>query len=110
MSSSTFSSGNGRALCSGNIDLLTDAKGKAALGEYLRVRTLPSPVDTVFVKALQEVLSGLQKVVVRRDDLQTALLRGGAPCTLGELRERFDAYLAELSKGKDAAKIRIVLE
>ena len=94
----------------GNIDLLTDAKGKAALGEFLRVRTLPSPVDTVFVKALQEVLSGLQKVVVRRDDLQAALLRGGAPCTLGELRERFDAHLAELSKGKDAAKIRIVLE
>ncbi len=62
----------------GNVDLLTDAKGKAALRAFLKARTLPTPVDTVFVKALQEVLSGLQKVVVRKDDLHAALLRGGA--------------------------------
>lgn len=94
----------------GNVELLTDAKGKSALRTFLKGRALPAPVDTVFVKALQEVLSGLQKVVLKKDDLHAALLRGGAPCTLPELRERFDAYLAELNKGKDSSKIRIVLE
>ena len=62
------------------------------------------------MKALQEVLSGLQKVTLNKDELLIALLRGGVPCTVGELRNRFDAYLAELNKGKDAAKVRIVVE
>ena len=94
----------------GNVELLTDAKGKAALRAFLKARALPTPVDTVFVKALQEVLSGLQKVVLRKDDLHAALLRGGAPCTLPELRERFDAFLAELNKGKEPTKVRVVVE
>ena len=93
-----------------NIELLTDSKGKATLRAFLKDRALPATIDTVFVKALQEVLSGLQKVVLKKDDLHVALLRGGAPCTVAELRERFEAHLTELNKGKDAAKIRIVLE
>ena len=94
----------------GNVELLTDAKGKTALRAFLKSRALPAPVDTVFMKALQEVLSGLQKVVLKKDDLHAALLRGGVPCTVSELRERFDGHLAELKKGKDSTKIRIVLE
>ena len=94
----------------GNIELLTDSKGKAALHAFLTDRILPTSIETAFVKALQEALSGLQKVTLNKDDLLTALLRGGVPCTVGELRNRFDAYLAELNKGKDAAKVRIVVE
>ncbi|MGE4056967.1 MAG: DUF6079 family protein, partial [Vicinamibacterales bacterium] len=93
-----------------NIELLTDSKGKAALAAFLKERKLPTSIETVFVKALQEVLSGLQKVVLKKDDLHAALLRGGAPCTVSELRERFEAHLAELNKGKDSSKIRIVIE
>lgn len=94
----------------GNIELVTDRKGKAALHAFLKGRALPLSIDNVFVKALQEVLSGLQKIVIKKDDLQAALLRGGLPCTVAELRERFEAHLAELNKGKDSTKIRIVLE
>jgi hypothetical protein len=93
-----------------NIDLLTDKNGKGALRAFLKDRTLPVQVDTVFVKALQEALSGLQKVVLKKDNLHAALLRGGVPCTVAELHERFEAHLAELNKGKDSAKIRIVLD
>lgn len=93
-----------------NIELLTDSKGKAALAAFLKERRLPTSIETVFVKALQDVLSGLQKVVLKKDDLHAALLRGGAPCTVSELRERFEAHLAELNKGKDSSKIRIVIE
>jgi alanine-alpha-ketoisovalerate/valine-pyruvate aminotransferase len=62
------------------------------------------------VAALQEALSGLAKVVVTTDSLRTALLTGGSPATLPELRKRFDDYLVEIAKGKDASKVRIVLE
>ncbi len=94
----------------GNVELLTDSNGKAALRAFLKSRALPTPIDTGFVRALQEVLSGLQKVVLKKEDLHAALLRGGAPCTVAEVRERFEAYLVELNKGKDPAKVRFVVE
>jgi hypothetical protein len=93
-----------------NVELLTDGKGKAALTTFVKERKLPTSIETVFVKALQEVLSGLQKVVLRKDDLYAALLRGGVPCTVSEIHERFQTHLAELNKGKDSAKVRVVIE
>ncbi|MGH7489740.1 MAG: DUF6079 family protein [bacterium] len=35
---------------------------------------------------------------------------GGSPCTLAELRSRFDAYVETLARGKDREKLRVVLE
>ena len=39
-----------------------------------------------------------------------ALTEGGIPCTVGELKERFDAFVADLTKGKDATRVRVVVE
>ena len=59
----------------GNIELLTDGKGKAALDAFLKDRALPdASSSTAFVKALQEVLSGLQKVMLKKDELLTRAL------------------------------------
>jgi hypothetical protein len=38
------------------------------------------------------------------------LLANGSPATVPELKKRFDDYLVEIVKGKDASKVRIVLE
>jgi hypothetical protein len=94
----------------GNLELLSHADGKAALRTFLESRTLPAPVSAAFVKALQEVLSGLEKVDLPSSRLYGALVNGGVPCTVSELRERFDGFVAELTKGKDASKVRLVLE
>lgn len=95
---------------SGNVDLVADAKGKQALTTFLRKKTLPESVDPHFVRALQEVFSGLQRVAVSRDALVTALGKGGAPSTLPDLKERLETFLAEVCRGKDVSKVRIVLE
>ena len=95
---------------SGNIDLVSDAAGKRELQEFLKSKQLPDPVSPAFVKALQEVLSGLQKVSFGSAALQAALSEGGLPCTVGDLRERFDRYVANLTKGKDLSKVRVVIE
>jgi hypothetical protein len=97
-------------LVAGNIDLVASSQGKRTLKQFLEAKELPESLTPTFIKALQEVLSGLQKVVVQRAELEKALLRGGVPCTVNELKERFDAFLVELSRGKDASKIRIVME
>ncbi|MEI8716328.1 DUF6079 family protein [Mesorhizobium sp. ISC11] len=95
---------------SGNIELVSDADGKSELQAFLGSKQLPDPVNPAFVKALQEVLSGLQKVVLGSAEMQAALSDGGLPCTVSDLRERFDRYIANLTKGKDSSKVRIVIE
>ena len=77
---------------------------------FLKSKVLPEDVNHSFVAALQEALSGLAKVTVTTADLKSALLAGGSPATLPELKKRFEEYLIEISKGKDPTKVRIVLE
>jgi Family of unknown function (DUF6079) len=95
---------------SGNIELVSDPIGKRELRSFLKNKTLPDPVGPAFVKALQDVLGGLQPVTFGGADLQTALSEGGLPCTISDLKDRFDRYVANLTKGKDASKVRIVIE
>jgi len=92
-----------------NLTLLKAAARKIVDG-FLKSRALPDDVNHEFVAALQEALSGLAKVIVTTDDLRSALLAGGSPATLPELKKRFEEFLVELSKGKDPQKVRVVLE
>jgi hypothetical protein len=92
-----------------NLSLLKPAARKIVDG-FLKARSVPDDVTHDFVAALQEALSGLTKVVVTTDGLRSALLAGGSPATVPELRKRFDDFLVEISKGKDPQKVRVVLE
>ena len=93
-----------------NIELLSNPDGKKAVKQFIDDRELPKPVGPTLVKALQEVLSGLEKVVLTQGTLHDALISGGLPCTMTELKERFERYLADLTKGKNTSKVRIVVE
>ena len=77
---------------------------------FIASRTLPDNLDHDFIHAVKEVLSGLARVVVTTDDLRGALLSGGSPATLSEMKKRFEEYLDDKAKGKDPGKVRIVLE
>jgi hypothetical protein len=92
-----------------NLALLKSAPRKIVDG-FLAAHSLPDDLSHEFVGALQEALSGLSKVIVTSVELRKALLANGSPATVPELRKRFDDYLAEIVKGKDASKVRIVLE
>ncbi|MGB9825605.1 MAG: DUF6079 family protein, partial [Desulfofundulus sp.] len=92
-----------------NLELLKP-EAKAMVEEFLRQRRLPLNPGPDFIHAVRELLSGLTKVVVRTADLRAALLAGGSPATLTEIKKRFEDYLNELTRDRDPAKIRIVLE
>jgi hypothetical protein len=77
---------------------------------FLKDRELPEDLTQEFIQALQEVLSALIKVEVKTKSLRDALLAGGSPVTPAEMKKRFEAYLDELTKGKEPGKVRIVLE
>jgi succinate dehydrogenase flavin-adding protein (antitoxin of CptAB toxin-antitoxin module) len=92
-----------------NLNLLKPEPRKLVDG-FIKKRTLPDDLDQEFIHALQEVLSGLTKVSVKIADLREALLSEGSPATPAEMRKRFEEYLDGLTKGKEPAKVRIVLE
>ncbi len=93
----------------GNLDLLKPEPRKL-VDAFLKERKLPDELGQDFIHALQEVLSGLVKVAVRPEDLRAALLKGGAPATPEEMKNRFEEYLNGLTKGHEPGKVRIVLE
>ena len=43
-------------------------------------------------------------------DLRAALLSGGSPATLEQMKQQFEKFLDSLIRGKEADKVRIVLE
>jgi len=93
----------------GNLDLLKP-EPKNLVNGFIKKRALPAEINQDFIHALQEVLSGLEKVSVKTADMRAALLAGGSPATPAEMKKRFDEYLDELTKGKEPGKVRIVLE
>ncbi len=92
-----------------NLDLLKP-EAKKMIDNFLKQRKLPEALTPEFIQACKEVLSGLVKVLVKKDELRVALLKGGSPATPAEMKKRFEEYLDELTKGHDPGKVRIVLE
>jgi hypothetical protein len=92
-----------------NMDLLK-IDDREPLEAFIKSKELPMPLDSNFVHALKEVLSGLVKVTVKAQELQQALQVTDGPATPAEMKKRFEEYIDQLTKGKDPAKVRIVLE
>lgn len=93
----------------GNFELLK-APQKKLLKDFMAAKELPDEISTEFLTAIQQALSGLAKLPVRLDDLKKALFPDGSPATPPEFKERCNAYLEQILKGRDAAKVRLVIE
>jgi hypothetical protein len=92
-----------------NLELLR-LEYKKVLHTFIASRQLPDPVPNDFILAAQEALSTLTKITIKIDDLRAILQNGGSPVTVQEYRKRFEDHLADLTRGKDSGKIRIVIE
>jgi len=92
-----------------NFDLLKPA-ARSLVDGFISSKSLPDPVTPEFVAAVQEALSGLEKINVSSADIRHALLQGGSPATPEDLRKRFESFLNDRCKGKDTTKLRFVVE
>ncbi len=92
-----------------NLELLKSGDSKLVKG-FLSTKALPEAVTPEFVGAIQEALIGLEKIAVSRDDIREALLSGGSPATPDDLRKRFESFINDRCRGKDASKLRFVVE
>lgn len=92
-----------------NMELLR-IDDRKELEAFIKSGELPVPLGSDLVHALKEALSGLVKVSVKARELQQALQATDGPATPSEIKKRFDAYIDQLIKGKDPAKVRIIME
>lgn len=77
------------------------------VSDFIAAKTLPEEINSAFLTAIRDALAGLKGVELRLADLAAAL--GTAPATVQDVKERFDAFLASLTKGSEPAKIRILI-
>lgn len=88
---------------------LIDAQARKQLEAFMADKELPVDLDADFIKAVQQVLSGLSRVVVSPKAIEDALFPSGAATTIDDFKERFATYLDGLVKGQDRGKVRLVL-
>jgi len=93
----------------GNFELLKTPQ-KKLLKDFMQAKQLPDDISQEFLTALQSALSGLAKMTVRLDELRQALFPDGSPATPTEFKQRFAEYLDQILKGRDASKVRLVIE
>lgn len=91
-----------------NIDLLKPSQ-KKMVREFVSAKQLPDEITKDFLDALQQALSSLTKITLDLAALRTAIFPDGSPATPEEVRRRVSEYLDALLKGRDAAKVRIVV-
>ena len=92
-----------------NFELLKGPQ-KKLLKDFMTAKELPDEISQEFLTAIQQALSGLAKLPVRLDDLKKALFPDGSPATPAEFKERLNAYVDQILKGRDPAKVRLVIE
>lgn len=88
---------------------LLDSAAQTQIQTFLTTGELPDELDNAFIQALRDLFQGLLKVEINSSQITQALLAGGAPVTLDELKARFDRYVEQLAVGKERAKVRVVI-
>ena len=83
---------------------------KTLIEDFKEETVFSGPITHEFITAMREALQELQKVTMSMEDLRNALSEGGGAVTMDDLKKRFDDHLDGLAKGKDRAKVRVVLE
>ncbi len=92
-----------------NLSLLQPER-RRRVKAFVQSGKFPDSLSPEFIESLQEVLSGLVKVVVTTEDMRAALLSGGSPASPADMKARFARYMDKLAKGHDSAKVRVVVE
>jgi Asp-tRNA(Asn)/Glu-tRNA(Gln) amidotransferase C subunit len=92
-----------------NFDLLKPAQ-KKMLQDFTKLTQLPDEISTDFFEALQQALSGLTKIEFDLSGLKLALFPDGSPATPEEVRKRMNEFIDKLLKGREASKVRIVIQ
>src|SRR5207249_1666424 len=65
-------------------------KHSKVVESFIDKKELPETLDNDFVTVLHQVFQGLEKVTLPVSEIAKALTEGGTPCTIPELKGRFE--------------------
>lgn len=89
---------------------LLQTDNRALLENFLDEGNLPNEISYEFLEAVQESLSGLEKVTLNFKAFQDAIADGGFPITFLELQRRIERHLQAITNdSKQPFNIRVVL-
>ena len=89
---------------------LLDADQKKAVKKLIKDGGLPKKISTELVQGIHSALEGLTPIKVNPGELIGKLSDGSASCTVDQFRQRFDEFVTEMTRGKEVAKVRIVID
>jgi len=89
---------------------LLPGEQKTAVYGFLKTKKLPDNISNDLVEGMQTALSGLIAISVRANELLDALNDSGAPCTVKQLQSRFEEFLQKITRGKEQAKVRVLID
>lgn len=92
-----------------NVKELLHESDRLIIQSFIDSKELPDPVDGHFVQTLKTVLSGLQKMPIKKEEFLKIISILG-PSTPNEIKQAVNDYIDKLTKGTDQAKVRIVIE
>jgi hypothetical protein len=92
-----------------SIKLLPDEQ-REAVGTFIKTKKLPGKISNDLVQGMQTALSGLVAIAIRPAELLEALGDRGAPCTVAQLQSRFEDFLQKITRGKEPAKVRLIID
>ena len=86
-----------------------NAEQQKLIDEFISSKTLPKRVDDHFVNSIKALLQGFEPVVIDTDDIVAKLDELG-PCDVTTFKNKLTSIVESYIKGKDAAKLRIVVK
>lgn len=89
---------------------LLETEQKRVINEFRDRGKLPDEITDHFIQGMQLLFRGLDGVALPVSELKQDLVGDGGPCTVEEIRRRFDKYLAGVLGGRDPGKVRIIIE
>ncbi|MEQ8192732.1 MAG: DUF6079 family protein, partial [Candidatus Eremiobacterota bacterium] len=87
---------------------LVGSDEKKVIEDFLKTKELPAKTGE-FVKIVNRVLKGLDKIEISMEDFKKSLSKGAGPCTLKELEDSFKNFIQAKVKGKEKERVRIVI-
>jgi cell division protein ZapA (FtsZ GTPase activity inhibitor) len=84
------------------------AEQRTAIDKFVKDKKLPDKVDQFFVNAIKDLLKGFDTVTVDGAELIYKLAALGA-CDTDTFRQKIDAIIADIAKGKDKSQLRIII-
>ena len=92
-----------------SIKLLPEPQ-KQAVDGFLKAKKLPEKITNDLVQGMETALSGLIAISVKPTELLEAISDGGAPCTVEQIQTRFEEFVQKITRGKEPAKVRLVID